>query len=49
MSRPTTRRSSRGSDDSYVGRVVGADEGMTEETGAEARAAGSRDNDPVEG
>ena len=38
-----------GSDDSYVGRVAGTDEGMTEETGAEARAEGSSDNDPVEG
>ena len=38
-----------GSDDSYVGRVAGVDEGMTEETGAEARAAGASDNDPVEG
>jgi len=37
------------SDDEHVGRVAGVDEGMTEESGAEARAQGSSDNDPVEG
>jgi hypothetical protein len=37
------------SDDSFVGRASGADEGYAGETGAEARAQGSSDNDAVEG
>ena len=37
------------SDSGYVGRVAGADEGYAGETGAEARAQGSSDNDAVEG
>ena len=37
------------SDSGYVGRVAGADEGYAAETGAEARAQGVSDNDPVEG
>ena len=37
------------SDSGYVGRVAGADEGFAGETGAEARAMGASENDPVEG
>ena len=37
------------SDSGYVGRVAGADEGFTGETGAEARSQGFSENDPVEG
>ena len=36
------------SDDEFVGRVTGADEGYAGEQGAEARAAGSAE-EPVEG
>jgi len=38
-----------GSGDEHVGRVTGVDDSMSEETGAEARAQGSAENDPVEG
>ncbi len=37
------------SEDDHVGRVAGVDDSMSEETGAEARAQGSGDNDSVEG
>ena len=37
------------SDDEHVGRVAGVDDSLSEETGAEARAQGSDDNDSVEG
>jgi hypothetical protein len=36
-------------DDQFVGRVAGEDAGFAGETGAEARAAGVSENDPVEG
>ncbi len=38
-----------GSEDAHVGRVAGDDDSAAEETGAEARAQGASDNDPVEG